>query len=222
MTMQFAAPVSSAHEVNRQGRWLWAAGLLPPLALMAIVALQPFVPVGDLLRDPLAVAEMKGTACCKVYDGAVSNLGIVLWMSCAAICLFAATVVHAASAKLSAHAMFFAAAGLFTGFLGFDDLFLVHENVLPAFGVPQPVTYGAYAVIAMLYLATSWRQILEHNFGILICAIALLGISVGIDWVIHSDMAWRIILEDGAKLTGITLWLVFHVSAAWRTVLRLP
>ena len=143
--------------------------------------------------------------------------GVVLWMACSAICLFAAAVL-ARFRSLAPETIFLIVAGLFTGFLGADDLFLVHENVLPAFGVPEPVTYGAYALIACGYLALSWRCILNNNFMLLTAAIALLGTSVGIDWVIHSEEPWRIIVEDGAKITGICAWGAFHLTAAWRAL----
>lgn len=192
---------------------IWMLTFLPPLALMLGVAFQPWVAPGDLLRDPLAVAEMTDN-CCKVYFGAVSNLGIVLWMAGAAICLFAAAVIVTAD-RTDVMARFLLAGGLLTGFLGFDDLFLVHENVLPAFGVPELVTYGAYGLLGLSYLVFFWRQIFANRFVMFGIAGTLLAISVTIDWVIHTDASWRILLEDGAKIMGITAWVSFHAIAAW-------
>ena len=117
-------------------------------------------------------------------------------------------------------AVFLGAAGLLTGLLAVDDLFLVHENVLPAFGVPQPVTYGAYAALGLAYLLVSWREILRHNVVLLGAAIVLLGTSALIDWFVHSDHPSRILLEDGAKLAGICAWAGFHVLAAWTILVR--
>ena len=159
--------------------------------------------------------------CCKVYFGAVSNLGVVTWFAGAGVALFTALVLFTQGTQIKA-ATFFLAAGLFTGFLAFDDLFLVHENVLPAFGVPQKITYMAYALVAFAYFAFAWRQILANRYRLLVLAMALLGTSVGIDWVIHSDASWRILLEDGAKLTGIFAWTMFHVAAAWEAIAGRP
>ena len=211
-------------QLNRQsssfaiGAVIWMLTFLPPLVLMLGVAFQPWVPPGDLLRDPLAVAEMTDN-CCKVYFGAVSNLGIVLWMAGAAICLFAAAVIATAD-RTDVMARFLLAGGLLTGFLGFDDLFLIHENVLPAFGVPEIVTYGAYGLLGLSYLVFFWRQIFANRFVMFGVAGALLAASVTIDWVIHNDAAWRILLEDGAKITGITAWVSFHAIAAWAALGR--
>lgn len=185
-----------------------------PVLFIAAVGAQPWIDPADLLRDPLAVAELRQPECCKVYYGAVSNLGVLVWMGGAAICLFAAAVVQAQGARAQA-AVFLAAAGLLTGFLAIDDLFLVHENVLPALGVSEPVTYGAYGLLGLVYLAISWREILRHNVVLLFVGVALLGTSVVIDWMFHSEHPMRILLEDGAKLTGICAWVGFHVIAAW-------
>ncbi len=195
--------------------WAWLAALLSAVVVVGAASLQPWVDPADLLRDPLAVAELKGPACCKVYDGLVSNLGVILWMACAAICIFSGGLLAADRQFVAGYGKFLLAAGLFSGFLGFDDLFLVHENVLPAFGIPQPITYGAYGLLALAYIAASWQLILENRFWMLIGAIALLGSSVTIDWIFHSDSAWRIIVEDGAKFSGICLWTMFHATAAW-------
>lgn len=219
-----AAVLDAGRRPSRQtssfagGTVIWTLTFLPPLVLMLGVAFQPWVPPGDLLRDPLAVAEMTDN-CCKVYFGAVSNLGIVLWMAGASVCLFAAAVIVTAD-RSDVMARFLLAGGLLTGFLGFDDLFLIHENVLPAFGVPEIVTYGAYGLLGLGYLVFFRRQVFANRFAMFGAAGALLAVSVTIDWVIHSDAAWRILLEDGAKITGIAGWTAFHAIAAWTALGR--
>lgn len=199
---------------------IWALAILPPAMLMIVVALQPWIDPGMLLRDPLAVAEMSPN-CCKVYYGAVSNLGVLVWMSAAAICLFAALTLLMLK-KPTGDVLFFLAAGLFTAFLTIDDLFLVHENVLPAFGVPQPVTYAAYGLIGLAYLWLSRWQILENRYLLLVTALILLSVSVTVDWFFHSDHTWRILIEDGAKITGIFAWTMFHATAALNAISGQP
>ncbi len=199
---------------------IWVLALVPATLLILGAAFQPWTDPADLFRDPLAVAELKGAACCKVYDGAISSLGIIGWMAPAAISLFVAGVLSSMAHKPKGSVPFFVYAGLFTAFLGIDDLFLVHENVLPAFGVSEPVTYGAYALIGMGYLATSWRLILTQRFMLFGGAIALLATSVLIDRFLHTDDLWRLITEDGAKFVGISMWLVFHLDAGWNILTK--
>jgi hypothetical protein len=105
-------------------------------------------------------------------------------------------------------------AGLFTGWLCLDDLFMVHEDVLPLFGVPQPATYAAYASFAALYFALAWRHILAARPVLMLLALALLGTSVAIDIIATSESPLHVMTEDGSKFLGILAWTGFHVTAA--------
>ena len=62
------------------------------------------------------------------------------------------------------------------------------------------------------------RRILGHDWPLFVLALVLLGASMGIDVMVHSEAAWRIVLEDGAKLCGITAWATFFARVAWRTL----
>lgn len=182
------------------------------LLFMTAITIQPWAPVADLLRDPLAVAEMS-EKCCKLYFGAVSTLGSLLWFMTGAICLFAGAVLMVLDYS-NRQADFMISAGLFTGWLGADDLFMIHDHVLPEFGVPQLVTYAVYGLLALAFLALYWREIIGSRVAVFLTAGMLLAASVGIDVFIHDDHPLRIVFEDGAKLIGIALWGAFHVAAA--------
>jgi hypothetical protein len=95
---------------------------------------------------------------------------------------------------------------------------MIHEHVLPLFGVPQLVTYAAYAGLAALYFLLSWRQILAFRPALMALALALLGTSVLIDIFWHSERAVRVFLEDGAKFLGILAWTSFHFTIALETM----
>ncbi|MGI9413167.1 MAG: hypothetical protein ACR2PM_05835 [Hyphomicrobiales bacterium] len=218
MSMDTTGTFMEARTQGYERHWsigfsIWFCALVPPLLLMAAIAQQPWIDPGDLLRDTLAVAEMK-TECCKVYYRAVSNLGIMTWIGGAAVCLFSAAVLAMRSGR-GTEVSFLVVAGLFTAFLAMDDLFLVHENVLPAFGVSEPVTYAAYGALGLAYLVFASESIVEHRYILFAAACGLLATSVLIDWQVHTDHPLRIVLEDGAKLTGIVCWTAFHLDAAW-------
>lgn len=190
----------------------YAIPLLAGVLLLAGVWFQPWVPVADLLRDPLSVAELSND-CCGLYYGAVSNLGVLIWAGGAAVCLFAGLVLHGLS-RWSTETAFMLYAGFLTGLLAVDDLFLLHDFVLPHFGVPQLGIYAAYGALAAIYLVCFRREILARDAAVFLAAGALLATSVGIDQVIHSEAPIRIFVEDGAKLLGIILWTAFHVRTA--------
>lgn len=194
--------------------------VVPPAVLMAIIWLQPYIDPALLLRDPLAVAELRGADCCKVYYGAVSNLGILIWISGAAVSLFGAVLLLTIRRRGNlpnddAELSFLLVGGLLTAVLSFDDMFLVHENVLDFFGIPQIVTYGAYASLALAYLWTSWAVIKRSGLRWFLCAGGFLALSVLIDIAPFEGERLRIVVEDGAKLIGICAWTGFHLLATW-------
>lgn len=192
--------------------WIYALTFIPGLVLLAGIALQSRAPIVYLMKDPLTVVQLS-KECCHVYYGLVSNLGIMVWTTAAAVCLFTALLLITLGRR-GAEPLFLATAGLFTGWLALDDLFMIHEDVLPLFGVPQPLTYAAYAGAAALYLLLSWRQILRFRPCLMGLAMALLGASVAIDVLVHSESTMHVFIEDGAKFLGILAWTAFHVTAA--------
>lgn len=188
------------------------------LLFITAVAIQPWVPPADLLRDPLAVAELS-ERCCKLYYGFVSTLGSLMWFMAAAICFFAGCLLYVIGQNRR-RAVFMIAAALFTAWLGADDLFMVHDHVLPEFGVPQLLTYAVYGGLAFLHMVFFWREILQSRITVFLAAGFLLAMSVGIDAFIHNDHTLRIVMEDGAKLIGIALWGAFHIAAGFDYLLE--
>jgi hypothetical protein len=196
--------------------WTYAFTFGPGLLLLAVIGLQSRVPIPVLMKDPLAVVPLT-QSCCHFYYGFISNLGVMLWTAAAAVCLFASLLLVGRTRR-SVDATFLCVAGVFTGWLALDDLFMIHEDVLPSFGVPQLVTYTAYAAIAASYFLYAWRQILAFRPVLMALALALLGTSVLIDIFWHSDRAVRVFVEDGAKFLGILAWASFHFTIALETI----
>jgi hypothetical protein len=201
-----------ASRVSSTDILVYGLTFVPGIVLLAAVALQTRVPIFVLMKDSLVVVQLT-KECCHVYYGLISNLGVMLWTAGAAVCLFAALIL-VTNGQRDSRVVFLVAAGLFTGWLGLDDFFMVHEDVLPLFGVSQRVTYAAYATIAALYFLFSWRHILMSRPMLMMSALTLLGTSVLIDVLVHSESALHVFAEDGAKFLGILAWTSFHVTAA--------
>ncbi len=154
--------------------------------------------------------------CCEVYYGAISNIGILLWCVTSAVCLFAALILwlerdKSRYARRLMPALF--AAGLFNGWMTLDDMFLLHERILPALGIPQVVVYATYALLTVFYLIGARHFILSGPLSTCVMAIGLLSLSVVFD-VFETDSYLNVLIEDGAKFLGIAAWTVFHVLAA--------
>ncbi|MEM6711876.1 MAG: hypothetical protein AAF590_06290 [Pseudomonadota bacterium] len=195
-----------------RGKWptraLVSVGLLLPLALITVTIIQPFTDPRWLYFDPLTAAEM-APECCRVYFGFMSMLGIKMWTMTAAVCLFSALMLFLTN--LSPALMRFATfAGLLTGWLALDDAFLIHENILPALGVPQNAVLVTYGLLGLGYLWMA-RRYLKSIEGVFFLGAGMgFVVSVAIDVIIHSVETNAIVAEDGAKFFGIWCWMIFN------------
>ena len=183
--------------------------LLPALFLTAVV-FQPWVDAKWMFLDPLTAAELS-TDCCHSHYGFVSTAGVILWAVTAATSLLCAAVLAITRSPLKI-VLFPLLAGLLTTWLTLDDAFLLHETVLPAFGVPQNGVLALYVLLAGAYFWTNWKNIFKYDFWILGMGAAALATSLAVDTIFHSLEASLVLLEDSAKFFGIFCWTSFHVT----------
>lgn len=176
-------------------------------------AAQSGIPFADLSRDPLAVCGG------RPFDGALSNLGVLLWCAAATLCLMAAAVMHRAGREQG----FYLCSGLLTVMLLVDDLFQLHEVVLPgSFSVRQRYVLLTYLLLAAAYLARYRRRILANDWGFMAAALAFFSISLIADTLQAPTVGLTggdgtslgSLIEDGSKLLGIISWLAFYASQA--------
>ncbi len=160
--------------------------------------------VMEILRDP---AQQSGESS---FLGFLSNIGVWLWISSAAICFFSAIcyrhVIH------EDHQGLLFLTGLLALILGIDDFFLIHDRF-----IDQNICYLLYAVLAIALLVRHYKRIIEiHGFSFL-CAGLLLASSIVTDLVqsyIALEYEESQILEEGFKFTGAASWLYFSACAA--------
>lgn len=199
--------------IGRQSIWLLAAALAAPFLIIAFAILQPFTEPRLLFLDPAIVVRTSGE-CCKPYHGAISSLGIMTWAATAAICLLVWRIGWAGRFT-PAQQRFFLGAGLLTGWLALDDALLFHEEILPRLGVHELVIYASYASAALAQLWVNWRIILTFQWVLFCLAGFALAASIATDLLLD----YVILLEDSAKVIGISCWAAFHVHAAVQTLL---
>lgn len=191
--------------MTRSTYFLIALAYAAPLAVLActvhLSALRN-VPLHQLLRDPLAVARL------PYYVGAISNLGVVCWSASLGVALFLACLRNVAPAARR----FFMCFGALTCLLVMDDLYQLHEEVIPKYGGHDQALLGAYGLLAALLLLGNRRFILSHPYGHLVAALAFFATSVAFDAFNPGvPYALGVLIEDGAKLLGIVAWAVFTV-----------
>lgn len=203
-----------------QARRLWpllAALYLPVLGLliaMQVVATRDDVSLSRYTRDPLAHFDNASP-----FLGSLSNLGVLLWCAAAAICLFSALLLARARRQGGA-GRFLLAFGLLTAWLAVDDLFLMHERLIPGLtGLPQNAIYGGYVAGVALLLIVFGRQVLRSDFLLLLLALGFFAVSVLADMWLDRDFVWHHLIEDGSKLLGIVGWLGYLGRASMLAII---
>ena len=199
--------------------WVYGVAVLALLVPIA-VRLRWGIPTEIFMRDVATLTNV------PPYTGLFSSLGILMWTAAATLCLFLAACRSGVGQTPRA---FWTYAGILTAALLADDLFLLHEVVFPYhLGVPEPLVYVAYGVLAVGFLVAFRRVILRTEFVLLALALAWFAASLTVDRWGHLWLPRGFFLvEDGFKLLGIASWLLyfartafaelrFEVAAHWR------
>lgn len=181
---------------------------VPPIVIVAAVILQPFVDPRLLVLDPMVAAEVSGV-CCQTYYGIVSTLGVFAWIATAVICAFAFWILRRMNAPGRSQ-IFALVAALFTAWLGFDDAFLLHENLFPKLGVSQTLILCSYVGLATIYGFALLAGTMRPDLVLFALSAIGLGGSLVIDLVLHSTDSMIVAMEDGLKFVGICCWFGFH------------
>lgn len=197
--LRAASGVATAAILVVSAAWVGFAGLGWEISLSA--------------RDPLAVARA-GDDVDQPYVGWVSNLGVIGWGVGAVAATFAAQVTLVRGDR--SESAFLLVGGVLALLLMLDDLYQLHEYVLPRY-VPGPrdsliLVWAAYAVTwACLFRRRLWR---EPDLPLLTAAGVGFGLSLGFE---RLEVVGY--YEEGAKLVGIICFAAFHWRVAKRAVL---
>lgn len=155
----------------------------------------------DLLRDPAAQYGFNPLA------GFISYLGIIALSSASSICLFSARYMGGDRTYLTV-------IGVFGLLLAADDLFLLHELVIPSWaGVPEKAILVGWGFLALAIGARFHKDVLSQDVWGLALAAAFLFASVLID-VFFRWHTFGLILEDGLKFLGLVVWSAFWIDRA--------
>lgn len=141
--------------------------------------------------------------------GVLSNLGLILWTASAVVLFFSAYVVRGISAVAEQRASLLRF-GLLSSMLLLDDLFLLHEQVVPQnLGVSQKLTYLLYGSVFSILVWRSRNVLLSGNSRMLVAAFMCFALSVGLDLLPNLLPTYHYALEDTPKFIGIALWTTF-------------
>ena len=171
-----------------------------------------------LTRDPAAVARLPW------YVGALSNLGAIMWCAAATILIFTGSL-RAVRLNRPRDAQFMLHTGGLIALMLCDDLFLVHDHLLPGlFGIHEASMYAAYLVLGGLLSYGHWPRIWSISVFVPIWVGCCLAISIAIDLIdTRLPFFWRfqsIGYEDAFKLLGTAGVLVCSIISARACLVR--
>jgi hypothetical protein len=110
--------------------------------------------------------------------------------------------------------------------LGADDLFMLHDGLFEQIGIPQPPVVLVETLLGLAWAISAVRSTSSfYRYHLLmILAFACLGASLVLDQVSDADVfsfSGLSLLEDAAKLTGITFWVVYTMRFSFKRLLVL-
>lgn len=160
------------------------------------------IPLDTFTKDPLSISNA------PFYFGFFSNLGIMFWTASIMTCWFVAYRVFYSGTKNDFRFMLWS--GIVTLIMTVDDLFQLHETVMPAyFSISSNMVYITYINIYLIYFIRFRKKILKSEFITLIIAFLFLGLSTIID-LLPLPIPKDTFLEDALKLFGTVSWFVYY------------
>jgi hypothetical protein len=152
--------------------------------------------------------------------GIQSNLGVLVWMIAAGICIFSQLLLRGAPGT-GTLSFFFLWSGAITAVLALDDLFVVHEGLVRRYlGINEKIIFFSYGIVFAWYIVEFWKIILTSEYLLLVLAVLFLGISVliDIDLQYRWRSPWSFFLEEGFKFLGIVSWSSYMARTSFRVI----
>ena len=181
---------------------------------LSLITRDPHAVANSLLRtlEPSEQVSSQPKPLFPFYIGLVSNFGVLLWCTTAAVCFFTYMVLRPTRRQLAS--FFLWSAGISTVLL-FDDLFLIHEEVMPFYlGISEKKVFAGYGLLILGYLLRWWKQIRHTDYLLLAIAFVFFGLSILVDLFAKYGTK-SLFLEDIFKLTGIVSWSAYYLRTCW-------
>lgn len=193
---------------------------IPPIILLWLtftIGKMNGVSFGYLSRDAIQTLWHEPGAEVEFYIGFLSNMGVIFWCFTAAILFFSSKLAKDFG-KPKKVIQFFFFSGLLTVFFMVDDLFLMHDVIVPYFfHVSEKFLYLFYGlyVIGLFY----WFKdiIKESDYLLYLLAFASMASSVITDVILTLGFTIKetYLFEDGFKFIGIISWFTYFARTSY-------
>jgi hypothetical protein len=162
---------------------------------------------GHFSRDPASVG--RGL---EYYTGALSYLTVLVWWTGAVVAVFTGL-----ACRRDPRAVPLVTGGALMGWLGLDDLYMLHEAFFPRRGVSERGLIASYGAAALLW-SVVFRDFIRRSEWPLLLSAAALFVAATVFDVAHLGVEW----EDGAKFLAVLGLAAFFVRTSSAVVRRDP
>jgi hypothetical protein len=154
--------------------------------------------------------------------GFLSNLGAFVWCSSLSVIVFTIFAIRNKNHGIPKGFLYISAT--FSGWLLFDDFFMVHDFWIKRIGFSELYDYALLGFAFVLYILIYIRYIISTNYILLLLSLMFLSLSLGVDLISEFGIElyswrWYFLLEDGSKWVGICFWAAYFFSTS-RRILR--
>ena len=161
------------------------------------------------IKPILVIRDLAQTCGYPIGVGMISNFGILLWGSSAAITLFV-SISKLAEREVSKLLLM---GGIFSTILCLDDFFLLHDRYIgPDF------LYVSYISMTILMSIKFWKFILRIGLLPILFSLFFLSLSIFSDSTLQQLFSKNYesiqLFEEGFKFLGIACWLNFWWNAS--------
>jgi hypothetical protein len=175
------------------------------LTVLAVLCFSWGIPFSVLTRD---IADTAGV---HPLTGMVSSIGMWFWSGAVAICAFGWFALKGAP-EMRQRRSFFGVFGALTLVLLADDLFMLHETLIPRhLSISDRKVLLMYMVVFPLTFWLHRAAVARTSFVLVALSALCFGFSIFIDETHDYFVPDSIhhLLEDGAKLLGIISWAAY-------------
>lgn len=173
------------------------------LSIVILLGIEHNIELDHFTQDPASIMNT------PFYLGFFSYIGILFWCGSAMLCFYSNQLL-AGKKNNDRIRSFMLYSGLISTLLMFDDLFLMHEIVLPDyFMLPRGIVYVIYVNIVILYFVLFRSELAQSEYIVLLIATALIAISQFVD-ELPMPIPEDSFLEDAVKLFGIVTWFTYY------------
>jgi hypothetical protein len=194
------------------------------LAVSVLLSYSNNVPFSYLSRDVVSVVDQ------PIYIGFLSNVGMVGWAFAAGFCFIGYYLLRPLNTRI---AYFFLYSAFLTVLLLIDDLFLLHEVLMPdILNISTKIWFIVYIAGVLGLFGLFYKEILRTKYFILLFAFGFFALSIAFDysglgleaWASNSSIMFHnpdtsvatsnhedffYLIEDGFKFGGILLWMIY-------------